>query len=269
MNTMKTLIKSVSVLGAVLVASASALACGYGPSSEPPVKAAARTVPVVAQAQQPGGSPTNNAPAANPTPSNAQPQTTQGQPMTPNTTTPATTNPSTTTPAAAPASVGTKTQLATFGAGCFWGVEEFFRTTKGVVSTRVGYAGGATSKPTYKDVCEGDTNHAEVVEITFDPAVISYEKLVGMFFKIHDPTQVNRQGPDYGTQYRTVIFYHSPEQKAAAETEIKRLTDSKKYKRPIATQVVTAPTFWSAEDYHQQYFFKRGIPNTCHIPSEE
>lgn len=177
--------------------------------------------------------------------------------------------PATATPAPAPDPKKTQTQLATFGAGCFWGVEEFFRTTQGVVSTRVGYAGGTTDKPTYKDVCEGDTMHAEVVELTFDPSVVSYERLVTLFFKIHDPTQVNRQGPDYGTQYRTVIFYHSPDQKATSESVIKRLTDSKKYKKPIATQVQPAPTFWAAEEYHQKYFFKRGIPNTCHIPEGE
>ncbi len=261
MRTMNTILKSFAILVPVLACSPLTLACGYGPASEPPVKPAARAVPVVAQAG--GATPSNNAPAANPAPGSTNPQTPQGQPMTPTSR-----NPVADTPLAAPAPTESKTQLATFGAGCFWGVEEFFRTTKGVVSTRVGYAGGTTEKPTYKDVCEGDTMHAEVVEITFDPTVISYEKLVSLFFKIHDPTQVNRQGPDYGTQYRTVIFYHSPEQKAAAEAEIKRLTDSRKYKRPIATQVQPAPKFWVAEDYHQQYFFKRGIPNTCHIPEE-
>lgn len=177
-------------------------------------------------------------------------------------------NPDTTTPAtpnATPTKPEVKTEKATFGGGCFWGVEEFFRTTKGVVSTRVGYAGGKTDKPTYRQVCEGDTMHAEVVEITFDPSVVSYEKLVDLFFKVHDPTQVNRQGPDYGTQYRTVIFYHSPEQKTTVEATIRRLTDAKKYKRPIATRVEPAPTFWPAEEYHQQYFHKNGIPNTCHV----
>jgi len=158
-----------------------------------------------------------------------------------------------------------KTQTATFGAGCFWGVEETYRTFRGVVSTRVGYAGGKTEKPSYKDVCRGDTSHAEVVEVTFDPAKVSYQDLVDLFFKLHDPTQVNRQGPDYGTQYRTVIFYHSPEQRATAEATIRRLTDAGKFKRPIATKVEPAPTFWVAEDDHQQYFLTRGIPNTCHI----
>lgn len=182
--------------------------------------------------------------------------------------TPMSTTPSTSTPVPATAATEVKTQKATFGAGCFWGVEEFFRTTKGVTATRVGYAGGEKDKPTYKEVCTDETGHAEVVEVTFDPSVITYEKLVSLFFKIHDPTQVNRQGPDYGSQYRTVIFYHSPEQKAAAEAEIKRLTDSGRYKKPIATKVQPAPTFWAAEDYHQQYFFKRGIPNTCHVLEE-
>lgn len=190
--------------------------------------------------------------------------------MTPTTTAPGTPGTPATpiTPDTSAAKPAVKTQLATFGGGCFWGVEEFFRTTKGVVSTRVGYAGGKTQKPTYKEVCTDTTGHAEVVEITFDPSVITYDKLVELFFKIHDPTQVNRQGPDYGTQYRTVIFTHSAEQKATAEAIIKRLNESGKYKKPIATKVEGETTFWAAEDYHQQYFFNRGIPNTCHIIEE-
>ncbi len=158
-----------------------------------------------------------------------------------------------------------KTQLATFGGGCFWGVEESFRTLKGVLSTRVGYAGGTKDKPSYKDVCTDLTGHAEVVEVTFDPSLISYDQLLDVFFKVHDPTQLNRQGPDYGTQYRSVIFYHSPEQKAAAEAAKKRVGDSGKYRKPVVTQIEAAPTFWAAEDYHQQYLFKRGLSN-CHVP---
>ncbi len=269
MNTMPNFIKaSISCLAAALFASQAALGCcGYGPASEPPVR---RVAAAAAQGEAPagGGTPSNAAPStpakpASNTPASATPSnTTTSTPMTStNATTPGSTSPASPAPAV-------KTQLATFGGGCFWGVEEFFRTTKGVVSTRVGYAGGKTEKPTYKQVCEGDTMHAEVVEMTFDPSVVSYEKLVSLFFKIHDPTQVNRQGPDYGTQYRTVIFYHSPEQKVAAEAEIKRLTESGKYKRPIATKVEQAPKFWAAEEYHQQYFFKNGIPNTCHIIDE-
>lgn len=159
----------------------------------------------------------------------------------------------------------TVVQRATFGAGCFWGVEELFRTTPGVVSTRVGYAGGHVEKPTYKQVCTDQTGHAEVVEVTFDPAKIGYDTLVDMFFRLHDPTQLNRQGPDYGSQYRSVIFYHSPEQKATAEATLKRYDRSGRFKRPIVTRIEAAPTFWPAEEYHQQYFHKNGIPNHCHV----
>lgn len=227
-------------------------------------------VPAFGQAS--GGSPAAGSPPT--APGAPAPASTTPGPSAPGTPTPSKaetpmfTTPSTSTPVPATAATEVKTQKATFGAGCFWGVEEFFRTTKGVTATRVGYAGGEKDKPTYKEVCTDETGHAEVVEVTFDPSVITYEKLVSLFFKIHDPTQVNRQGPDYGSQYRTVIFYHSPEQKAAAEAEIKRLTDSGRYKKPIATKVQPAPTFWAAEDYHQQYFFKRGIPNTCHVLEE-
>jgi len=150
------------------------------------------------------------------------------------------------------------TEKATFGAGCFWGVEETFRQLPGVVSTAVGYAGGKTENPTYKDVCSDETGHAEVVEVEFDPAKISYEKLLHVFFSNHNPTTLNRQGPDVGAQYRSVVFYHSPEQKAQAESARTALEQSRKFPRPIVTQIEPAPTFWRAEDYHQKYLQKRG-----------
>ena len=155
-------------------------------------------------------------------------------------------------------------ELATFGAGCFWGVEEAFRRLPGVSETAVGYLGGQVDNPTYKDVCTNTTGHAEVVQVTFDPAVISYDKLLETFWQIHDPTQVNRQGPDYGTQYRTAIFTHSPEQAAVAQASKAKLEASGKFKRPIATEITPAATFWKAEDYHQQYLAKRG-QGSCHI----
>lgn len=154
--------------------------------------------------------------------------------------------------------------LATFGAGCFWGVEETFRQTPGVTATAVGYAGGTVDNPTYKQVCTDRTGHAEVVQVEYDPAEVSYEELLNVFWENHDPTQVDRQGPDIGTQYRTVIYYHSPEQKAAAEASKAALDASKRYARPIATNIQPAPTFWPAEEYHQQYLAKRGLSN-CHI----
>jgi len=149
-------------------------------------------------------------------------------------------------------------EKATFGAGCFWGVEEAFRKVEGVVSTQVGYAGGSVEKPTYKQVCTDKTGHAEVVEVTFDPAKVSYGKLLEVFWSCHDPTQVNRQGPDVGRQYRSVIFYHDAEQKVAAEASKVKLAASGKHRRPIATAIEPAPTFWRAEDYHQQYLANRG-----------
>ena len=151
---------------------------------------------------------------------------------------------------------------ATFGAGCFWGVEAEFRRTKGVTATAVGYAGGMTDQPTYKDVCNGDTNHAEVVEVEYDPAQVTYEALLDVFWKNHNPTTKNRQGPDYGTQYRSVVFYHSPEQEAAARASLARAQES--WKAPIVTEIAPAPTFWKAEDYHQQYLEKRGMAS-CHM----
>jgi peptide-methionine (S)-S-oxide reductase len=159
---------------------------------------------------------------------------------------------------------GTNTahEIATFGAGCFWGVEAAFRRLAGVVSTRVGYAGGDKRNPTYKDVCTDTTGHAEVVEVTFDPAVISYHDLLNVFWENHDPTTKNRQGPDVGKQYRSVIFFHSPEQEAEAKAS--RDEAQKHVKRPIVTEIVPAQEFWAAEDYHQQYLEKRGLAH-CHI----
>jgi len=158
----------------------------------------------------------------------------------------------------------TKTELATFGAGCFWGVEADFREVEGVIATAVGYEGGTKPNPTYEDVCGHKTGHAEVVQVEFDPARVTYTQLLQVFWANHDPTQVNRQGPDFGDQYRTVIFYHSPEQKAMAEASKAALEAAKVYKKPIATQIVPAETFWVAEDYHQQYLEKRGR-RTCHL----
>jgi peptide-methionine (S)-S-oxide reductase len=155
-------------------------------------------------------------------------------------------------------------EKATFGAGCFWGVEASFQQVPGVLETAVGYEGGSLENPTYKDVCSDGTGHVEVVELTFDPQKVSYATLLDQFFELHDPTQVNRQGPDWGTQYRTVVFFHSPEQQAAARDAIARLDASHKYAKPIATQVVPATTFWRAEDYHQKYLEKRGAVS-CHI----
>jgi len=156
------------------------------------------------------------------------------------------------------------TETATFGAGCFWGVEEKFRTTPGVVDTEVGYAGGHTENPSYEDVCSHTTGHAEVVQLKYDPEQISYEQLLQIFFKMHDPTQVNRQGPDVGDQYRSVIFYHTDKQKQAAEKMKAELDESGQYSRPIATEIQPAPKFWPAEDYHQGYFKKRG-GGACHF----
>ena len=150
------------------------------------------------------------------------------------------------------------TEKATFGAGCFWGVEETFRTLPGAKSTAVGYAGGTKDHPTYEDVCSDETGHAEVVEVEFDPQTISYDKLLDVFWANHNPTTPNRQGPDVGTQYRSVIFYHSPEQKAQAEASKAALEKSGKHSRPIVTQIEPAPRFWPAEDYHQKYLQKRG-----------
>jgi peptide-methionine (S)-S-oxide reductase len=155
-------------------------------------------------------------------------------------------------------------EKATFGAGCFWGVEATFRQIPGVKATAVGYMGGTLKSPTYKDVCTDRTGHAEVVEVEFDPAQVSYESLLQVFWENHDPTQLNRQGPDSGTQYRTVVFYHSPEQQAVATASKEERQQSGAYKRPIVTEIVPATEFWRAEEYHQQYLEKRGMAN-CHI----
>jgi peptide-methionine (S)-S-oxide reductase len=153
---------------------------------------------------------------------------------------------------------------ATFGAGCFWGVEATFRETPGVTQTAVGYEGGVTENPTYQDVCTDRTGHAEVVQVEYDPEKVSYEKLLTVFFENHDPTTLNRQGPDHGAQYRSAIFYHTPEQKKAAE-QVKAALDAQGvFKRPIVTEIVPAQTFYKAEEYHQQYLEKRGL-STCHI----
>ena len=147
---------------------------------------------------------------------------------------------------------------ASFGAGCFWGVEEAFRAVKGVESTAVGYAGGSKPEPTYRDVCSGTTGHAETVEVTYDPSQVSYDQLLDVFWSVHDPTQVNRQGPDVGEQYRSVIFTYDDAQRRAAEASRDRLQKSGKLARPIATAIQPAPEFHRAEEYHQQYFTKQG-----------
>jgi len=152
---------------------------------------------------------------------------------------------------------------ATFGAGCFWGVEAAFRKLPGVLEAIVGYEGGTTERPTYRDVCSHRTGHAEVVEVRYDPAQISYEQLLDTFWSIHDPTTRDRQGPDVGSQYRSAIFYHTPEQRTAAEALKAGADASSRYRRPIVTQIVPAQTFYPAEDYHQRYFEKNGI--ACHI----
>jgi peptide-methionine (S)-S-oxide reductase len=155
-------------------------------------------------------------------------------------------------------------EKATFAAGCFWGVEATFRQIKGVQATAVGYAGGQTPNPSYEQVCTGRTGHAESVEIEFDPQEVSYEQLLDAFWQNHDPTQRNRQGPDVGTQYRSAILYHTPEQQAAATASRQRLAESGKLSRPIATEIVPASEFYRAEEYHQQYLEKRAQAS-CHI----
>ncbi len=155
-------------------------------------------------------------------------------------------------------------EKATFGAGCFWGVEQTFRETKGVTSAVSGYAGGATENPTYQEVCSHGTGHAEVVEVKFDPAIVTYQQLLEVFWANHDPTTLNRQGPDVGDQYRSVVFFHSPEQKTAAEESKAAVGKSGKFRRPIVTQIESAPTFYPAEDYHQRYLEKRGMTH-CSI----
>jgi peptide-methionine (S)-S-oxide reductase len=155
-------------------------------------------------------------------------------------------------------------EKATFGAGCFWGVEARFSEIPGVLDTAVGYEGGTLEHPTYKEVCTDRTGHAEVVQVTFDPSRVSYEVLLDAFFSLHDPTQLNRQGPDWGSQYRSVVFANSPEQAAEAKAKIAELSASGSFRKPIVTQVVEGQTFWKAEEYHQKYLEKRGMVS-CHI----
>jgi peptide-methionine (S)-S-oxide reductase len=156
------------------------------------------------------------------------------------------------------------TQTATFAAGCFWGVEAAFRQIPGVLDAVSGYIGGTTQDPTYRDVCGHGTGHAEAVEVTFDPSRVTYEQLLQAFWNLHDPTQVNRQGPDVGDQYRSAIFTYSAEQMRAATAS--RDAEQANHRRPIATQILTAPTFYKAEEYHQRYFEKNGGA-ACHIPT--
>jgi peptide-methionine (S)-S-oxide reductase len=150
-------------------------------------------------------------------------------------------------------------EKATFGAGCFWHVEEAFQHLKGVLSTTVGYTGGTLKNPTYEDVCTDKTGHAEVIELTYDPKKITYEELLRVFWDIHNPTTKNRQGPDVGTQYRSAIFYHSPEQKTVAELSKKDLEQSGRYSKKIVTEITEATTFYPAEEYHQRYLSKHGL----------
>lgn len=152
---------------------------------------------------------------------------------------------------------------ATFGAGCFWGVQAAFDRIKGVVCTQVGYMGGWTENPTYEDVCTNRTGHAEVVDLRYDPERVSYEQLLEAFWNMHDPTTPNRQGPDVGMQYRSVVFYHDEEQRRAAEAMKERLTKSGRFTRPVVTEIVPAKPFWRAEEYHQKYHERRG--GACRI----
>jgi len=156
------------------------------------------------------------------------------------------------------------TQKATFGAGCFWGVEAAFRQIPGVKATAVGYMGGSTKNPTYHDVCTDETGHAEVVEVIFDPNQVSYDRLLQVFWENHNPTTLNRQGPDIGSQYRSAIFYQSPEQESAAKASKLKLQEAGKFSKPIVTEITPAKEFYRAEDYHQQYLEKRGLSH-CSI----
>lgn len=159
-------------------------------------------------------------------------------------------------------SVGDGREQATFAAGCFWGVEETFRQTPGVVETSVGYTGGHAESPTYKQVCAGNTGHAEAVRVIYDPSEVSYDRLLEVFWESHDPTQRNRQGPDVGSQYRSAIFYHDESQREAAEASRERAQE--RFRRPIATEITPAGAFWQAEEYHQQYLRKRNA-GSCHF----
>jgi len=155
-------------------------------------------------------------------------------------------------------------EIATFAAGCFWGVEAAFRAVEGVVSARVGYTGGLLDDPTYRDVCSGRTGHAEAVEVTYDPALVSYDQLLNVFWETHNPTTLNRQGPDIGPQYRSAIFFQNPQQEEAARASKEKLQHSGKYKRDIVTEIAPASRFWEAEEYHQRYFEKQGISH-CRV----
>ena len=155
-------------------------------------------------------------------------------------------------------------EIATFGAGCFWGVEVTFRNTPGVIDAVAGYSGGTTERPTYEEVCRDETGHAEVVQVTFDPERVSYEQLVDVFFTNHDPTTKDRQGPDVGRQYRAGIFYHDEAQRAVAEGALRRWDASGRFRRPIVTEISPAAPFWRAEEYHQRYLEKRGLAS-CHV----
>ena len=155
-------------------------------------------------------------------------------------------------------------EKATFAAGCFWGVEAAFRQVPGVLDAAVGYSGGGFPDPTYEDVCTGRTGHAESVQVEFDPARVSYDQLLDVFWENHDPTTLNRQGPDVGTQYRSAIFFHHPEQERAASESRAKLEASGRYRRPVVTEIAPAQQFWRAEDYHQRYLEKRGLAH-CKI----
>lgn len=157
-----------------------------------------------------------------------------------------------------------KTEQATFAAGCFWGVEETFRILPGVISTEVGYSGGKGENPSYEEVCSDATGHAEAVRVEFDPEKVSYEQLLEVFWNNHNPTTPNQQGPDHGTQYRSVIFYHTPAQQQLAEKSKSALEESRKWRNPIVTQIVPAAPFYRAEEYHQKYLQKRGL-DSCHL----
>jgi peptide-methionine (S)-S-oxide reductase len=159
----------------------------------------------------------------------------------------------------------TQLEKATFGAGCFWGVEVAFRKVPGVSDAIAGYLGGTVANPTYKDVCTGRTGHAEVVEVTYDPSRVTYDDLLNVFWTSHDPTTLNRQGPDRGTQYRSAIFYHSDAQKATAEASKERWNSSGRFSGPIVTEITPASAFYRAEEYHQRYLEKQGLAS-CHIP---
>lgn len=161
-----------------------------------------------------------------------------------------------------------KYEEATFAAGCFWGVEAAFRNVPGVIRTSVGYTGGQTEHPTYRQVCSDRTGHAEAVRVIYDPQKVSYEQLLDVFWNSHNPTTRNRQGPDIGSQYRSAIFFHNPQQKAAAESSLEELEQTDRFDRPIVTEIVPAGDFWRAEEYHQQYLEKRGQAS-CHLPNHD